>query len=119
MKRILLEKKNSHQVCHYSGSKESLYQIFQLLHYHIFWSCPLLISFWQEDYETLQKVLQVDIWFNLETLCFGAVPFENVTSHGGAAGRVRVRTKNQKYLSLIIGSYIINEMLGWKNYILY
>lgn len=54
-------KKNSHQVRHYSGSKESLYQIFQLLHYHIFWSCPLLISFWQEDYETLQKVLQVDI----------------------------------------------------------
>ena len=61
MKRVLLEKKNSHQVRHYSGSKESLYQIFQLLHYHIFWSCPLLISFWQEDYETLQKVLQVDI----------------------------------------------------------
>lgn len=49
-------------------------------HFHIFWSCSLLLPFWQEVYTILERVFQVDIPFGFVSLYLEALLLENVTS---------------------------------------
>lgn len=68
---------------HYSNSSICWRQCgcLEANHFHIFWSCSILLPFWQEVYNILQKVFQTDITFEFVSLYLGVLPSENVSSN--------------------------------------
>lgn len=46
-------------------------------HYHVFWECPVLATYWQEIHTHLEAVFQVNIPFRFDTMFLGSMDLED------------------------------------------
>ncbi len=49
-------------------------------HVHMFWSCPRLVTFWSNVFDTLGKALNVELSPNPLTAVFGVLPYTTYSS---------------------------------------
>lgn len=42
-------------------------------HFHVFWSCPIIVTYWKDIKNCIDKVLQTNLTFNFETLYLGKI----------------------------------------------
>ena len=79
----------------YQGSGEACWRLCGANganHFHIFWDCPIIRTYWKEIHKHIVNVFHVNIPFNCETVYLGNLPVE------------AWNTKDKKLLAILLAA---------------
>ena len=62
----------------YQGSRTNCWRMCgsdKANHYHLFWDCPKIVSYWHDIHNCLEYIFQITIQFDISSMYFGTMAF--------------------------------------------